>query len=110
MAGLFANGRWITPLAAWLAPMLLLAFVRRAGWLGAGAAWLTHLAAGLVAWHGLVPLPGLWYVATVAAIQTWLFLPYVVDRWLSRAVGYRRVLATFVLPAAAVSAAPSASA
>ena len=58
---------WKGPLAAWLAPMLLLAFVRRAGWLGAGAAWLAHLAVGLVAWHGLVPLPGLWYVATVAA-------------------------------------------
>jgi apolipoprotein N-acyltransferase len=96
---LFANGRFALPLAAWLAPLLLVRFLRTsrplAGLL-AGDAVFTG--AALVIWQGVAPLGGWLYVAVIALLAQGLFSIYVVDRLVApRLTGLK---ATLVLPSA----------
>jgi hypothetical protein len=59
---LFANGRHTIPIAAWLAPLVLLRFVRatRPG-RGLLVAWLVLSATWAFQFRGMAPLPGVWY-------------------------------------------------
>jgi apolipoprotein N-acyltransferase len=105
-----ATGLWALPIAAWIAPVLLLRFVRDQP-LGRGVA-ITALVLGVVScvtWYGATgrflpfPLP---YVVG-AALGLVATLPYLIDRLLtSRLSGFA---ATLVLPTAAVAVEYAAS-
>lgn len=97
-----ANGRWIVPAAAWLAPVFLLRFLRtqRAGVgiaIGFVVAWLVSL----VTWKGLIPAPGMLYAAICIAFALAYFLPYSLDRWVAPRVG--GFASTFAFPTAWVA-------
>jgi apolipoprotein N-acyltransferase len=99
---LFSNGKWGILIAAWLAPIFLIRFMRiQKPFLGLFIGWLVVNLVALVSWHGLVPAPGVFYFIVVVAIFSFLFVPYIVDRLLTpRLDGYKSVL---VLPLAAAS-------
>jgi apolipoprotein N-acyltransferase len=98
-ATVFTNGNYIVPAAAWVAPLLMLRFVRGsrpAVGLPLGALGL--VAAYLVAWKGILPFSGLFYVIIVTAVGLIFFTPYLLDRLVgSRIPG---LLSTLVFPAA----------
>jgi len=98
-----SNGRWILPLGAWLAPVLLLRHVRTARklWTGLLALWLVLFVSGLIAWFGLWPFP-LPVMAPMAAMGALLTLvPYLLDRLSRRRI--RGLVQTLVFPASAVA-------
>ncbi len=99
----FSNGRWIIPLATWLAPVFLMRFVRtqkpvRGLILGA----LTHIAATTMYWQGMVPVPvvALYFLIT-GGYGLIFFLPYVADRLLTPRL--KGLAATLVFPLAWVT-------
>lgn len=97
-----AAGRWTIPLAAWVAPISMLRFVRqqpvlRGYLIGATAAAL----AGAVVWDGLVPFSGIAFYGFAVVTALIGFLPYLADRLMTQRLG--GVLATLVFPAAATT-------
>ena len=53
---LFSNGRWIIPLATWLAPVFLIRFARTQPALkGLGLLLVTNVLANLFFWQGIIP-------------------------------------------------------
>jgi apolipoprotein N-acyltransferase len=99
---LFSNGKWIVPIAAWIAPIFLLRFVRNERPLrGLLTGLLAVNLVSVVAWRGLIPAPGLIYFVVVSSVSSFLFLPYVIDRLVSpRIGGFKSIL---VFPTAAAS-------
>jgi apolipoprotein N-acyltransferase len=97
-----ANGRWIVPIAAWLAPMFLLRFVRsQSALVGSLVGLAAVLAISFFTWQGLVPLSGAPYYIVTALIGATSFVPYVVDRlWAHR---LRGPASTLLFPCAAVA-------
>jgi len=97
-----ANGKWMVPAAAWLAPVFLLRFVRtqRAA-VGIAVGFLVAWLVTLVVWKGLIPAPGMLYVAICSAFALAYFLPFALDRWIAPRVG--GFTSTLVFPAAWVS-------
>ena len=96
---LFGFGRWMTPLAAWLAPVFLLHFAHAmppvAGMLWI---WLALAIAFGISLRGIVPIPGLAYLALPMTWGLLGSLPFVIDRLVSPLVpGF---WATLVFPAA----------
>lgn len=82
---LFSNGAYSVPLAAWLAPVFLLRFVRTQS-LKVGFAIAYVLLATVFAFQfrGMVPIPGVGYYIFLSLWGIPLVLPYVVDRLLVR--------------------------
>ncbi|HMA52828.1 MAG TPA: nitrilase-related carbon-nitrogen hydrolase [Acidobacteriota bacterium] len=101
---LFSNGRFVVPVAAWLAPIFLIRFFRRnrPGLALATGAALFPAAAGVML-YGIIPpaLGALFYGLTAYYGILW-FLPYAADRLIAPRV--RGFAATLVFPAAAVVA------
>jgi len=100
---LFANGRHTIPIAAWLAPLLLLRFLSgaRPG-RGLSAAWLVLSATWAFQFRGMAPVPGVWYYVLAATYGLILVLPFVAHRLLApRIAGFS---GTLVLPSAWVAA------
>jgi apolipoprotein N-acyltransferase len=80
----FANGRWIVPLATWLAPVFILRFVRtqnRA--LGDIISLVVSIMAYSIAWHGLIPLSGVSFYLVAGSLGMVFWLPYLADRLLT---------------------------
>jgi apolipoprotein N-acyltransferase len=96
---LFTGGRWVIPLAAWLAPLLLLRFVRgQKIVVGFLLAWLTRAAAAVIASHGTVLYPGAVASLLVMCVTLVMTLPYLADRLVTpRLDGF---VGTLVFPAA----------
>jgi len=97
-----SNGRWHIPVAAWLAPALLLRFVlAERTRVALAMAWTGQVAAYCVAWWGIIPAPGAWYWVAAAGYATLYLIPIALQRqaWSWRP-GCRR---TLVLPLAWVS-------
>jgi apolipoprotein N-acyltransferase len=100
----FSNGRFIVPIAAWLAPVFLLCFFRRNKPLPGLAVGLIvlPLAAGFML-YGIIPLfLGAMFYGLVLYYGLLWFLPYAVDRLIAPRIG--GFAATLVFPAAAVAA------
>lgn len=95
----FAGGRFVIPIAAWLAPAFLLRFVRTrrpAG--GLLVAFAATVVVFLPAWTGMIPVPSTLYAAIVAVFAALYALPFAIDRLIApRLPG---LLATLVLPVA----------
>ncbi len=96
---LFGFGRWMTPLAAWLAPVFLLHFMHAippvAGMLWI---WLALAIAMGISLRGIVPIPGIAYLALSVVWGFFGSLPFVIDRLVAPLVpGF---WATLVFPVA----------
>lgn len=96
---LMCFGRWMTPLAAWLAPVFLLHFAHgMAPLAGSLWIWLALAFAFGISLRGIVPIPGLAYLAIPVLWGFLGALPFAVDRLAAPLVpGF---WATLVLPAA----------
>ncbi len=78
---LFSNGRWIIPLAAWLAGVFIIRFLRTQKPIrGLILVLLMSIVVTIVAWQGMIPVPGVFYYLIAAGIGTTFFLPYLADR------------------------------
>lgn len=96
---LFANGRNSIPVAAWLAPVFMLRFVRGAGpGRGLGIAWVVHTLTWAFQFRGMVPAPAALLVAIAAVYGLTLTIPYAVDRVLAPRLS--GLTSTLVLPVA----------
>jgi apolipoprotein N-acyltransferase len=81
---LFSNGANTIPLAAWLAPVFLLRFVRTQRLrVGLPAAYVLLVAAFTFQFRGMVPIPGIVYSIFLAIWGIPLVVPYAIDRLLA---------------------------
>jgi len=88
---IFIRGRWIIPIAAWLAPIFILRFMRlkKLRWAIPGCI-LAHLIASCICYKESVPLSGLAYIAGAGAMGAQFCLPFIIDRLLcSKASGLK---------------------
>lgn len=80
---LFDFGRRTIPLAAWLAPVFLLYFSRLNNpVIAILAVWIVIFLAALVAYRGVIPIPGFLYPVIVATFAIIWTLPFLADRLL----------------------------
>lgn len=81
---LFANGVDTIPIAAWLAPVFLLRFVRSQNLrVGVPVAYILLMAEFAFQFRGMVPLPGIAYYVFLIAWALPLVAPYLIDRLLA---------------------------
>ena len=100
---LFANGADTISLAAWLAPLFMLRFVRTQRiWLGLLAAYLVLSSTFAFQFRGMVPIPGLGYYIFLVINGVTLVLPFAVDRFLANRL--HGIWATLAFPAAFAAA------
>ena len=98
----FANGTSSVPFAAWLAPALLLCFLRASpAARGLALGFAAFYAAWCVQWRGVVRLPWAAFLVAGAVLALVGFLPYAADRLLAHRL--RGLKATLVFPTALVS-------
>lgn len=96
---LFANGRDTIGAAAWLAPVVLLRFVRtQRAWRGLLGAGVVLLGTWAFQFRGMVPLPGLWFWVVALVYALIALIPFIVDRLVAPRFG--GFLATLVFPSA----------
>jgi apolipoprotein N-acyltransferase len=96
----FSNGRWIVPLATWLAPIFLIRFSRTQPALkGLGLVLVTNVLASVFCWQGIIP--GGLYLPVAIGIGVVYWLPYLADRLLVNRL--RSFAATLVFPLLQVS-------
>jgi apolipoprotein N-acyltransferase len=99
---LFANGRWGIAVVAWIAPALLVRFVRTQPFgvaFGGGLAALSI--ANYVWWRGIFPLPTVAFIVASIVLGFATLVPYLLDRRFAPRLG--GLLGTLVLPAATVT-------
>lgn len=78
---LLGFGRWMTPLAAWLAPIFLLHFMHSMPpVVGMLWVWLALTIAMGISLRGIVPVPGLAYLALPAVWGLFGSLPFLIDK------------------------------
>ena len=96
---LVANGRWIVPLATWLAPVGWLVYLERSrAARGIALAFALYLLVFFVAWRTIIPAPGILYYAIAGAYAVVYFLPFAIHRlWSERGSGFA---STLVFPTA----------
>ncbi|MGH8427874.1 MAG: nitrilase-related carbon-nitrogen hydrolase [Gammaproteobacteria bacterium] len=81
---LFANGADTIALAAWLAPVFLLRFVRRQRALvGLPIAFVVLAAVFAFQFRGMVPIPGIFYCLFLILVGILGVMPYLLDRLLA---------------------------
>ena len=99
---ILSNGRFAVPVAAWVAPVLLLRFFRRTS-VGRGML-LVYAAAAIafvVAWRGWIPVPDAAFFGMAAGLAFLQTLPYLADRLAFRRLP--RAAAALVLPTGMVT-------
>ena len=98
---ILSNGRFAVPLAAWLAPVFLLRFMRHSSPRRGSLLVYGILFAGfIVMWRGWIPVPAAAFYLMAASISLFQLLPFLADRLLQQRLP--PFAATFVLPTAAV--------
>jgi len=96
---LFANGANTISLAAWLAPLFLLRFVRTQNYvIGLPVAYFLLTAEFAFQFRGMVPIPGTAYYVFLMVWGITLVFPYVIDRLLTHRLDGLK--ATLVFPTA----------
>lgn len=94
---LCANGRNTIAVAAWLAPIFLLRFVRsKSPRLGLSVAWLVLSGAFIFQFRGMVPLPPVWYLVLAVVYGLVETVPFALDRIAANRIG--GFTSTLVLP------------
>lgn len=100
---LFADGRNTIALAAWLAPALLLRFVRtQPAKVGLVVAYFTLIFPRAIAMRGMIPIPGIFYYAFWIISGFSALLPYLADRLI--APRFKGLLNTLIFPCTLVAA------
>jgi len=100
---LFADGRNTIALAAWLAPALLLRFVRtQPARRGLAIAYVVLILTRGVAMRGMTPIPGIFYYIFLLISCVSALLPYLIDRLVASHFG--GVLNTLLFPCTLVAA------
>ena len=95
----FSYGANNIALAAWLAPVFLLRFVRKEKWrVWIPVVYIIQVAAVAFQLRGMVPIPGMGYYLFLAVSGILGLIPYVIDRGLARRVG--GLPSTLVFPCA----------
>lgn len=95
----FSNGAHTVPLAAWLAPVFLLRFVRgQDPKVGLPLTYLLLAAGFAFQFRGMVPIPGIGYYIFIVLWGITLVLPYVINRLLAHKL--EGLTACLVFPAA----------
>src|SRR5262245_31943732 len=74
---IFANGRYVIPIATWIAPVFLLHALDVDGVPALAGVWLALFASVGISYRGLVPAPPRAYALIVALIASTSLLPYV---------------------------------
>jgi apolipoprotein N-acyltransferase len=96
---LFANGVNTIPLAAWVAPVFLLRFVRYQSLrIGLPVTYFLLMAAFACQFRGMVPIPGIAYYVFLAVWAIPLVVPYMIDRLVEHRL--RGLAASLVFPTA----------
>ena len=97
----FFNGRWIVPIAAFLAPFFLIRFLRsqkpfRGYLILVVAMWVSHI----FVWRGMMPVSGFFYYFLMLMMSVTGALPYLLDRiYRDKLTG---IISTLVFPTAFV--------
>src|ERR1700730_1006519 len=100
---LFADGRNPIALTAWLAPTLLLRFVRtQSARRGLAIAYVALVVIRGFAMRGMIPIPGIFYYIFIVISGVSALVPYIVDRLV--APHLKGVLNTLVFPCTLVVA------
>jgi apolipoprotein N-acyltransferase len=98
----FSNGITPMPLAAWLAPVLLLHFVRvQPARIGLSVAFALLVLAGAIGFRGMMPGDGIASRLIGGLFALPAVVPYLFDRWLAPRLG--AIIGTLVFPCAWVS-------
>ena len=96
---LFSNGANTVPLAAWLAPVFMLRFVRgQILKVGLPVAYLLLVTEFALQFRGMVPIPGVAYYVFLVVWGIPLVLPYIIDRLLAHRLS--GLTASLVFPTA----------
>ena len=96
---LFANGANSVPLAAWLAPVFMLRFVRGQSFkIGLPVAYVLLVTAFAFQFRGMVPIPGFAFYIFLIVWGIPLVLPYIIDRMVAHRLS--GLTASLVFPAA----------
>ncbi|UCH65447.1 MAG: hypothetical protein JSW63_12720 [Ignavibacterium sp.] len=101
---IISNGKWIVPIAAWIAPVFLLRFVRsKKSFPGLIILFVLIVIASPLMLSGIIPsLPGgLTYILTTYYAFLWFF-PYLADKLIANKLN--GFISTLVFPIAAVTA------
>jgi apolipoprotein N-acyltransferase len=99
---LFSNGANSVPLAAWLAPVFMLRFVRTQRFrVGLPVAYVLLIAAFAFQFRGMVPIPGVAYYIFLAVWGIPMVLPFAIDRLLAHRLS--GLTASLVFPTAWVA-------
>jgi apolipoprotein N-acyltransferase len=98
---LFANGRNNVPIAAWLAPVFMLRFLRENSLWRLLAAYFLAVAAWAFQFRGMVPVPQPFLTVIWMSYGFCMMLPFIVDRLLAPRL--RGFASTFVFPCTAMS-------
>lgn len=99
---LFANGADTIALAAWLAPVFMLRFLRTQKSLpGLGVAYVLLSSVFAFQFRGMVPIPGLGYYIFLLVNGVVLVFPFLMDRLLAPRIG--GLTGTFVFPCVLVT-------
>jgi len=93
----FSNGRWILPVAVYLAPIFLIRFLRfQKPFKGfiflAIVGWISNI----FIWKGMMPTSGFFYYFLMLMMSIFTSLIFIIDRIYSRQL--KGIVATFVLP------------
>jgi apolipoprotein N-acyltransferase len=96
---LFSNGANTIALAAWLAPVFVLRFIRgRRAWIGLPVGYALFMAAFAFQFRGMVPISGIAYCIFLIIWGIPLIFPYVIDGLVSPRLD--GLMATLVFPTA----------
>ena len=96
---LFSNGATTIPLAAWLAPVFMLRFVRGQSLkVGLPLAYVVQVGAFALQFRGMVLIPGIGYYLFLIVWGIPLVLPYIVDRLIAHKLS--GITASLVFPTA----------
>jgi apolipoprotein N-acyltransferase len=98
---LFANGRNNVPIAAWLAPVFMLRFLRGTHAWRFLAVYILAVAAWAFQFRGMVPAPQPFLATVWMSYGLCMMLPFIADRLLAHRL--RGFLSTFIFPCAAMS-------
>ncbi len=78
----FANGLYTVFIAAWLAPVFLIRYLRsQSAGKGLIIAVLVNIVVTIITWRGMIPVPGIYYVIIAGLIGLFSFIPYAIDRF-----------------------------
>jgi apolipoprotein N-acyltransferase len=97
----FANGRWILPIAAFVAPIFLIRFLRFHKPLkGFVFLVIAGLISNIFIWQEMLPVSGVFYYVLMLMMSIFTSLTYLIDRVYSRRL--KGFVSTFVFPSACV--------